>query len=111
MNLTTVSTLMIFSSHAIVDAAKLTFATNDGKIYVETDEKHFGLYGQVTDKDGVRIIAVNGNRYHYLTSNCVKQEEDVKDVNKDHSAEHTSAESGNIENSNLRIYLVRYILT
>lgn len=76
--------LMIFSSHAIVDATKLTFAITDGRIYVETDEKHFGLYGKVTDKDGVQIIVVNSHRHHTLTSDCITKSEFTEDVNKDY---------------------------
>lgn len=71
---------MILSYHATVDATELTFISNNGRIYVETDEKHFGLYGQVTDKDGLRIIAVNDDRHHYLTSKCFTKQERIEDV-------------------------------
>lgn len=56
--------------NAIVDATKLTYSNINGKIYVETDSRHYAMHGQVLDQDGVRIVSVNGDSYSYLTSKC-----------------------------------------
>lgn len=42
------------------------------------------MYGQVTDRDGIRIIVVGANNHYYQTSKCENKWEDLQDINQDH---------------------------
>lgn len=52
------------------DATQVTFAKRNGKIYVETDPKHYAFNGQVSDEPVMRIIAVDDEGQYRFTSEC-----------------------------------------
>lgn len=64
----------------LVDATKLTYSNKGGKIYVETDSKHFAMYGYVKDVDEVGIVGVNRDKHSYLTPKCFTRREKLNDV-------------------------------
>lgn len=64
------SILLAVSLHALADATQLTFSKIEGKIYVETDPKHFAMFGQVKDKDGIRAISTDEETQYHLTEKC-----------------------------------------
>lgn len=72
--------LIVFVLCAIVDADQLTFVKMNRNIYVETDPKHYALFGQVMDKDGPRVIMVNGDDHYSLRSRCGKEWQDLEEV-------------------------------
>lgn len=75
--------LIALSLNAIVSADEVTFVKSKGRIYVQTDKRHYALFGQVKDNDGIRIIVVNGKIRYYLTSGCKTGMHDLssQDVN------------------------------
>lgn len=62
--------IFVFSLLVAADAGKITFSKINGKIYVETDPFHYAMFGPVKDKDGLRIVAINGNDHYHQTSKC-----------------------------------------
>lgn len=74
-------------NHAIANASQLTFVKNNGNIYVETDEKHFAMFGKVKDTDGeVLIVAIDGRNYYSLkpSDNCETNFKILDSVNPDY---------------------------
>lgn len=65
---------------SLADAGQLAFSKIDGKIYVETDQKHYAMFGQFRDGNGVKIIAVNEFSHYSLTSRCVKLWSPIEEV-------------------------------
>lgn len=65
-----IAILTAVSLYAMADATQLTFSKIEGKIYVETDPKHFAMFGQVKDKDGIRVISIDEEAQHHLTAKC-----------------------------------------
>lgn len=74
--------LIALSLQALAGATKVTYSINitSGKIYAETDEKHYAMYGQVKDKDGVRIESASEDGQYYLTSKCESSWTDIKKI-------------------------------
>lgn len=72
--------LVVLSLHAIADASKLTFSKINGRVYVETDPFNYAMYGQVSDKDGQRIVVVNGDEHSYQTSRCEDEKESLSGI-------------------------------
>lgn len=78
--------LVVISLQAIANATTITFSKIHDKIYVETDLQHYALYGQVTDKDGIRVIAVNGNTRAHQTAKCDADWNSMDKIDKDYSS-------------------------
>lgn len=76
--------LISLSLNAIVDANKITFAKVNGRIYIETDEQHYAMFGQVTDNDGVRVVVVNGDTQYQQNSKCLAERTELKEVDPEH---------------------------
>lgn len=74
--------LVVLSLTAMADATELMFGKIGGKIYAETDPKHFAMFGQVTDQGGVRIISVDDQDQFYLTSSCESGWKDMRKIGK-----------------------------
>lgn len=82
MKLSFITLILTLSlNHAIANASRLTFVKNNGNIYVETDEKHYAMFGQVMDTNGeVLIVAIDGQNYYSLK--CDSCETDSKVLEK-----------------------------
>lgn len=80
--------LIVISFQSVAFSSQITFTKNRGKVFVETDPEHFAMYGQVTDKDGVRVIVVDRNNHYYQTSKCESEWERLKDINQDHARDY-----------------------
>lgn len=74
--------LVVLPLITIADASQLMFGKIEGKIYAETDSDHFAMFGQVTDRDGIRVIAVDHQGQFHLTSKCESGWKDTKKLDK-----------------------------
>lgn len=90
--------IVILSLQAIVDANQVTFVKLQGKVYVETDANHYAMYGQVADKDGTRVVVVNDNDHHYVTSKCDHTWEDLREIDKRRVEDY-----GKVRENNLKV--------
>lgn len=59
------------------------FSRFEGNIYVETDAQHYAMFGPITEKDGIRVVAVNDDDHYTLTSRCAKEWLDLKEISKE----------------------------
>lgn len=62
--------LATLSLVALTDATRITFSVIGGRIYAETDQDHFAIFGQTKDKDGARIVSVDEDGQYLLKGNC-----------------------------------------
>lgn len=76
----TVFVLLSICAASLANAGQLIFSKVGGKIYVETGPKHYAMFGQFRDENGVRIIAVNEGSLYSLTSKCVKSWSPIEEV-------------------------------
>lgn len=77
--------LVALSLQATAIATTVTFSKIGYRVYVETDPQHYALYGQVSDKQGFRAIAVNGDTLAYQTKECDTDWSSMSKIKKDYS--------------------------
>lgn len=76
--------LILISFQNIAYTIQVKFTKHGGKMFVETDSKHYAMYGQVTDMFGVRVVVVSDNNHYFQTSNCEKKWQDLDSINQEH---------------------------
>lgn len=75
--------LVVVSLHALADATQLTISRDSEGIYVETDSKHFAMFGQFTNEPGLRIISSDGEVRYNQNSQCVHDWKEIGKINRD----------------------------
>lgn len=75
----------------------MTYTNIGDTIYVEADPRHYAMYGQVKDKDGIRIVTVNRETHHYLISKCFIKKEELDAVDKDYLRDYVRVREVNID--------------